>query len=48
VIRDVSREKLPEDQRTLLAALGRFLRGHSEATAPASQHLDHGLAAFLL
>ncbi len=48
MIRDVSRMELPEAQRALLASLGRFLRGHSEATASASQHLDQGPAAFLL
>ncbi len=47
-MREIPRRELPESQRILLAALGRFLRGHTEATMPASQHLGQGPAAFLL
>lgn len=47
-MREISRQQLPEHQRALLAALGTFLRGHTEGTMPASQHLGAGPAALLL
>jgi hypothetical protein len=47
-IKDVARIQLPVNQRTLLVALGKFLRGHTEATLPASEHLGRGPAAFVL
>lgn len=47
-MRKTPRQALPEHQRALLAALGRFLRGHTEATVPASQQLSRGPAAFVL
>jgi hypothetical protein len=45
---DVPRQQLPENQRAFLAAFGRFLKGHFEATLPAAERRDDGPAAFLL
>src|ERR1700730_18082813 len=47
-MRETPRRDLPEHQRALLAALGKFLRGHTEATMTASQQISRGPAAFLL
>ena len=47
-MKDKARAGLPEEQRALLAAFGRFLRGQGDAAVPAAQHLTEGPAAFLL
>ncbi len=47
-MQEVPRMTLPEDQRELLAAFGRFLRGHMETMSAASGQLGDGPAAFLL
>jgi hypothetical protein len=47
-MQSVPRRSLPEAQRELLAAFGRFLRANSEAILPASSQISRGPAAFLL
>jgi len=47
-IRGVARRGLPDDQRQLLAAFGRFLRSMTEIIAPAGASVGNGPAAFLL
>ncbi len=47
-IRGVARRELPDDQRQLLAAFGRFLRSMTEMIAPAGARVGNGPAAFLL